>query len=118
MRTSFRGVRWSGGDLDRGAAGGGGPGDGVDDREVAQAVLEAGDPGQAVDAGDLLEEGASLVPEQVPRPERDSGEVHRQTALDVRVRRPDEDLVEPVEAVVAQLSDHRELGGPVHVPTG
>jgi hypothetical protein len=61
------------GDVDRRATRGGGPGDGVDDGKVAKAVLEGGHRRQSLDAGDLLEERASLVAEQVAGPNETPG---------------------------------------------
>src|SRR6478609_10781965 len=97
------------GERDGRSVGRGRAGDRVDDGEVAQAVLEGRDGRQTLDAGDLLEEGAALVAEEVADTEGDAGEVHRQAALDVGVGRAGEHLVVAVEAVVAQLADDREL---------
>ena len=72
--------------------------------------------GRPCDAGDLLEERAGLVAEEVADAEGAAGEVHRQAALDVGVGGAGEDLVVAVESVAAQLADDGELCRPVHVP--
>ena len=66
--------------------------DRVQDPQVVQAVGEARAAGQLVQPGDLLEEGARLVDEEVALPMADAGEVHRQAAADVRVLGADEHL--------------------------
>src|SRR5262245_44570720 len=104
------------GNGDSRAVGGCGTDHRVDDLEVPHPVLERRHGWQALDSGELLEEGAGLVAEEIADAVGAAGEVHRQTALDVRVGGAGEDLVVPVETVAAQPADDAELRGPVHVP--
>ena len=80
------------GDLDLGAALGGGLGDGGEQPQVVQPVLEGRHRRQVRHAGDLLEERARLEREQVVLAVADAGEVHRQAAGEVGVRGADRDL--------------------------
>src|SRR5690349_9538733 len=78
-------------DLDLGAALGGGLGDGCQQPQVVQPVLEGRHRREVPDAGHLLEEGPRLEGEQVVLAVADTGEVHREAAGEVRVRRADRD---------------------------
>ena len=54
--------------------------DGIEDPQVVQAVGHVGAGRQRADPGDLVEESAGLVDEEVVLPVSDGREVHRQAA--------------------------------------
>ncbi len=103
----------------RGAAVGGGLGDGREHLHVVYALVERGVAGQRVrlvDAGDLLQEGARLEDEAVVLAKADARCVHRQPAGEVRVVRPDDHPPVTARAGGALVQHELELRGTLLLP--
>ena len=96
----------------------GGFGDGGDDPQAVQADVEAGQRAQVADAGDLVQERAGLVDEQVRDTVPDATGVHRQAAADVGVLRPDQHPPRAADIAAHVLAGDLELTGAVQVPGG
>ena len=76
----------------------------------------AGEPVGLVDAGDLLEEGAGLVHEAVVLADTHARGVHRKSAREVRVIRPDDHPAVAAARCRVVVVDHLEFGGSLLFP--
>ena len=103
-------------DFDGGAAGGGGLGDGGDQAQTVQADLESGQRAQVADAGDLIEEGAGLIGEEVGDTVADAAGIHRQAAPDVGVVGSDEHPPRAGERAPDLVGGDLEFAGAVQIP--
>src|SRR5680860_908312 len=90
-------------------------GDRGEDLHVVETVLQRRHCGQPVEAGHLVQEGASLPGEEVVLPVTHRREVHRQTSLEVRVVRAEEDLARTIDDAGRTLVGEGELSRTVQV---
>ena len=104
------------GDFDDGAAGFGRLGDRGDQPQAAQTGVETGQRSQLANAGDLIEENAGLVGEQVGHAVPDAARVHRQAALDVGMLRADEHPPGAADVAADIVGRDLEFAGAVQIP--
>ncbi len=83
-----------------------------------QSDLEAGQRTQVADAGDLVEERAGLIVEEIGDAVADAAGVHRQAAADVGVVGPDQHAARAAELAADVVGRDLELTGTVQIPRG